>query len=123
MAIRGTALGTVILLGFGLFGGALIGALGIELAAFRIAGGALLFLVALDMIFASQSGMRSRTVRQQEEESYEEDISVFPLAIPLIAGPGAITSILLYTGGRDTLEVAAVLGVLALVLALVLGPV
>ena len=120
MAIRGTALGAVILLGFGLFGGALIGALGIELAAFRIAGGALLFLVALDMIFASQSGMRSRTVRQQEEESYEEDISVFPLAIPLIAGPGAITSILLYTGGRDTLEVAAVLGVLALVLVLVL---
>lgn len=120
MAIKGTALGAAILLAFALFGNALLGALGIELAAFRIAGGALLFLVALDMIFASPSGMRSRTVRQQEEVSYEEDISVFPLAIPLLAGPGAITSILLYTGGRSPLEIAAVLGVLAIVLLLVL---
>lgn len=120
LAIRGTIVGAAILLAFALVGDALLGALGIEIAAFRIAGGALLFLVALDMIFASPKGIRSRTVRQQEEVSYEDDISVFPLAIPLLAGPGAITSVLLYTGGRSPLEVAAVLGVLAVVLALVL---
>ena len=120
MAIKGTALGAGILLVFVFFGNPLLNALGIEIAAFRIAGGALLFLTALDMIFASSSGMRSRTVREQEEVSYEDDISVFPLAIPLIAGPGAITSILLYTGDRGSLEIMAVLGVLALVLLLVL---
>lgn len=120
MAIKGTVLGAGILLVFALFGNALLNALGIEIAAFRIAGGALLFLTALDMIFASSSGMRSRTVREQEEESYEDDISVFPLAIPLIAGPGAITSILLYTGDRGPVEIMAVLGVLAVVLLLVL---
>lgn len=120
MAIKGTVLGAGILLIFALFGNALLNALGIEIAAFRIAGGALLFLTALDMIFASSSGMRSRTVREQEEESYEDDISVFPLAIPLIAGPGAITSILLYTGDRGPVEILAVLGVLAMVLLLVL---
>ncbi|CAN5750954.1 MarC family protein [soil metagenome] len=119
MALRGTALGAAILFAFALFGGALLDALGIEIAAFRIAGGVLLFLVALDMIFASSTGIRSRTVREQEEDSYEGDISVFPLAIPLIAGPGAITSVLLYTGGRGPLEVAAVLAVLAIVLSLV----
>lgn len=119
MAIKGTLLGAGILLVFALFGGALLDALGIEIAAFRIAGGALLFLVALDMIFASSSGMRSRTVSQQEEEDYEGDVSVFPLAIPLIAGPGAITSVLLYTGGRAPLEITVVLAVLAVVLTLV----
>ncbi|MGB3634764.1 MAG: MarC family protein [Rubrobacteraceae bacterium] len=120
MAIKGTVLGAGILLIFALFGNALLNALGIEIAAFRIAGGALLFLTALDMIFASSSGMRSRTVREQEEESYEDDISVFPLAIPLIAGPGAITSILLYTGDRGPVEILSVLSVLAIVLLLVL---
>ena len=58
--------------------------------------------------------------REQEEDSYEEDISVFPLAIPLLAGPGAITGVLLYTGGRDTLEIATVLGVLTVILLLTL---
>lgn len=120
MALRGTILGAVILLVFGLAGDLLLDALGIELAAFRIAGGALLFLLALDMIFARPSGMRSRSVREQEEGSYEQDISVFPLAIPLIAGPGAITTVLLYTGGRGLLEVGAVLGVLVVVLLLTL---
>ncbi|MGF1471170.1 MAG: MarC family protein [Rubrobacteraceae bacterium] len=121
LALRGTVLGAAILLAFALFGNALLNALGIEIAAFRIAGGALLFLVALDMIFASSTGMRSRTVNQQEEDSYEGDISVFPLAIPLIAGPGAITSVLLYAGDRSTLELVVVLGVLVAVLLLVLG--
>ena len=119
-AIRGTALGAAILFLFALVGDVLLDALGIGLAAFRIAGGILLFLLALDMVFAHPSGVRSRTVREQEEESHEQDVSVFPLAIPLLAGPGAITTVLLYTGGRSVLEFAVFTAVLLVVLLLVL---
>jgi multiple antibiotic resistance protein len=119
-AIRGTALGAVILFVFALVGDALLGALGIGLPAFRTAGGILLFLLALDMIFARPTGLRSRTVREQEEESYEQDISVFPLAIPLLAGPGAITTVLLYTGGASLTQVAVLMAVLSAVLLLTL---
>jgi multiple antibiotic resistance protein len=120
-AIRGTVLGGAILLIFALVGDALLGALGIGLAAFRTAGGILLFLLALDMIFARPSGLRSRSVREQEEESYQDDISVFPLAIPLIAGPGAITTVLLYTGGSDVARTTVFIGVILAVLLLSLG--
>lgn len=118
-AIRGTVLGAAILFVFALVGNALLDALGIGLPAFRIAGGILLFLLALDMIFARPSGMRSSTVREQEEESYQQDISVFPLAIPLVAGPGGITTVLLYTGGGPT-QLALFLVVLLVVLLLTL---
>ncbi len=94
-AIRGTFLGSVILLLFAFAGDTLLEALGIGIPAFRIAGGVLLFLLSLDMIFASPAGLRSRTVREQEEISYEHDVSVFPFAIPLLSGPGAITTVLL----------------------------
>jgi multiple antibiotic resistance protein len=120
-AIRGTALGTAILLVFALAGDALLGALGIGLPAFRTAGGVLLFLLALDMIFASPAGLRSRTVREQEEISYEHDVSVFPLAIPLIGGPGAITTVLLYTGGRDLAGIGVFVVVLLAVMLLTLA--
>jgi multiple antibiotic resistance protein len=73
------------------------------------------------MIFASPTGLRSRTVREQEEISYEHDVSVFPLAIPLLAGPGAITTVLLYTGQRNTIELAAFATVLLAVLLLTLA--
>jgi multiple antibiotic resistance protein len=116
VALRGTVLGTLILLLFALAGDELLGALGIGLAAFRTAGGILLFLLALDMIFASPGGLRSRTVREQEEEDYSADISVFPLAIPLIGGPGAITTVLLYTGGSDLAGTAAFVAVLLVVM-------
>ncbi len=119
-AIRGTALGAVILFVFALVGDALLGALGIGLPAFRTAGGILLFLLALDMIFARPTGLRSRTVREQEEESYKQDVSVFPLAIPLLAGPGAITTVLLYTGGASLTQVAVLMAVLSAVLLLTL---
>jgi multiple antibiotic resistance protein len=102
VAIRGTIIGATILLLFTVAGDTLLEALGIGIPAFRIAGGVLLFLLSLDMIFASPSGLRSRTVREQEEVSYEDDVSVFPLALQLLAGPGAITTVLLYTGERNT---------------------
>ena len=119
-AIRGTMLGTGILLIFALAGDVLLSALGIGIPAFRIAGGVLLFLLSLDMIFASPDGLRSRTTREQEEDDYNQDVSVFPLAIPLLAGPGAITTVLLYTGERSAPELAVFIAVLLLVLLLTL---
>lgn len=119
-AIRGTLLGALILYLFALAGDVLLEALGIGLPAFRIAGGLLLFLLSLDMVFARPSGMRATTVREQEEDSYQQDISVFPLAIPLLAGPGAITTVLLYAGGSSTGNLLSFMGVLFVVLVLTL---
>lgn len=119
-AVRGTVLGTGILLIFALAGDVLLSALGIGIPAFRIAGGMLLFLLSLDMVFASPAGLRSRTVREQEEDDYIQDVSVFPLAIPLVAGPGAITTVLLYTGDRSPAELGIFVGVLLFVLLLTL---
>jgi multiple antibiotic resistance protein len=122
-AIRGTVLAAAILFFFAFVGQELLAALGIGAPAFRIAGGALLFLLSLDMVFARPSGVRRVTVPEQEEanEAKEEDISVFPLAIPLIAGPGSLTTVLLYTGNGGVLVIAAVLVVLSVVLLLVLA--
>lgn len=117
-AVRGVALGAAILFVFAFVGDALLEALGIGLPAFRIAGGALLFLVAVDIIFGRPSHVRPDL--EEEEPDSREDIAVFPLAIPLIAGPGALATVLLYTGGVGVGRMAAFLGVLALVLLLTL---
>ena len=95
IAIRGTALATVILLVFFFSGDLLLRSLGVSLAACRVAGGVLLFLLAIDMVFARQSGLRSTTAREQREAEHRQDITVFPLAFPLIAGPGALTTVIL----------------------------
>lgn len=117
-AIRGVALGAAILFVFAFIGDPLLEALGIGLPAFRIAGGALLFLVAIDIIFGRPSNVRPDP--EEEAPDPEQDIAVFPLAIPLIAGPGALATVLLYTGGSDAASMAAFMGVLAFVLALTL---
>lgn len=119
MAVKGVLIGAGIILFFALGGDFMLRALGIGLPAFRIAGGILLLLLAIDMIFARPSGLRSTTESEREEASHREDISVFPLAIPLIAGPGTLTTILLLMSrtNYEPLAVAGVLGVLALVLA------
>lgn len=121
MAFKGTAIALAMLLVFFLFGVELLRALGIGLPAFRIAGGVLLFLLAIDMIFARQSGIRATTAQERVEAARKEDISVFPLAFPLIAGPGALTTVLLMAAGRPGPLVlmgmlAALLGVLGLAL-------
>jgi len=95
VALRGIALSAAILLVFFLAGNGLLSALGIGIPAFRIAGGSFLFLLAIDMVFARQSGLRSTTASERAEAREREDISIFPLAFPLIAGPGAITTVLL----------------------------
>ncbi len=122
-AIRGVALAAGILFLFALVGDGLLAALGIGIPAFRIAGGALLFLLSVDIIFRSNrtTGARSSAAQEAEEDPHREDISVFPLAIPLIAGPGSLTTVLLYTGGTGFLETITVLGVLLVVLSLTLA--
>ena len=111
-------IGTGILLIFGLIGQYLFEALGISLSAFRIAGGVLLLLLAIDMVMARQSGLRSMTPGEDEESGQRQDISVFPLAIPLIAGPGSLTSVVLMItrADGDLAMQAAILGVMLSVL-------
>ncbi len=123
MAVRGTVIAAGILVVFVLVGDWLLRALGIGMPAFQIAGGVLLFLLAVDMVLARPSGLRGPTAREQKEAARSRDISVFPLAIPLIAGPGALTTVLLRVGdrGSDPVAILAVIGVLALVLVLTLS--
>lgn len=117
MAVRGTALATGMLLVFFLGGDRLLSALGIGMPAFRIAGGVLLFLLAIDMVFARHSGLRSTTRREQQEAVHKENISVFPMAFPLIAGPGALTTVLLMSSTwHRAVEFVGMLAVLLVVL-------
>jgi len=91
IAARAVGLAAGLLAFFGLFGAPLLAYLGIGLGAFRVAGGLLLFKIAVDMVFASRV---RETPEEEEEARVREDISVFPLAIPLLVGPGAMASIL-----------------------------
>ncbi len=123
MAYKSVAISALIFIVFALGGDLVLQALGISVNAFKIAGGALLFLLSVDMVFARQSGLRSTTVREQDEARYREDISVFPMAFPLIAGPGALATLLLFvveTRGQP-LALLALLGVIMVVLALTLA--
>jgi multiple antibiotic resistance protein len=95
MAVRGTIIAGGILLGFALIGEYLLSGLGISLAALRISGGILLLLIGIDKVFArSNSGSTTISAERQEAES-KEDISVFPLATPLLAGPGSMGATML----------------------------
>ena len=95
MAIRGSLIASGILLVFALFGESLLSALGISLAALRTSGGILLLLIGIDMVFARSSGGTSTTDDETQEAEQKMDISVFPLATPLIAGPGAMGAAIL----------------------------
>jgi multiple antibiotic resistance protein len=123
MAIRGIVIAAIILLVFAFAGDFLLRALGVSIAAFRIAGGVLLFLISFDMLFAHATPIRRTTEREDEEAESKHDISVFPLAIPLIAGPGGLTSVVLLMGraGSDPMMEAIVLGTMALVLVITLA--
>lgn len=126
MALKAVAIATGILLLFAVFGDAILTGLGISLAAMRTAGGILLMLVAIDMVFARHSGVSSATDDETLEARGKRDISVFPLATPLIAGPGAMGAVVLLTaeGIGDfthwTVVVGALLSVMVLTLALLL---
>jgi multiple antibiotic resistance protein len=117
MAGKGALVALSICVLFALVGARFLDIMGISLSAFRIAGGTLLFLIALEMVFARTSGTKS-TMPEKEEAKTREDISVFPLAFPFIAGPGALATILLTAGElRSTpLLFAGFLAVVALVI-------
>jgi len=92
---RAIVISAVIIAFFAIVGRFLLDRLGISLYAFNVAGGILLFLVAVDMLFGRPSGARE-TKAEEEDAKTREDISVFPLAIPMIAGPGTIATTILY---------------------------
>lgn len=97
MAGKAAAIALAICVLFAFGGARFLSIMGISLSSFRIAGGTLLFLISLEMVFARTSGTKS-TTPEREEAMKREDISVFPLAFPFIAGPGALATILLTAG-------------------------
>jgi multiple antibiotic resistance protein len=122
MAVRGTLIATGILLTFALTGDLLLASLGISLAALRVAGGILLLLIAIDMVFARPSGGTTTTAEETEEAARRADVSVFPLATPLIAGPGAMGAVILLMADvrGDLLGQSIVIGMLLAVLVITL---
>jgi multiple antibiotic resistance protein len=121
MAIRATGVATIILLIFALFGEKLLAALHIELNSFRIAGGIMLFLIALDMVFEKRTQRREERAQKIIETPEIEDVSIFPMAMPMIAGPGSIASVMLLMSQNEGLEPAAIIiSALAAVLLLTL---
>ena len=95
MAIKGVGIAACVFAFFALIGGRLLGMLGIGLPAFRTAGGLMLLVIAFEMVFEKRNPRRSRTADRIAAESGPRDVSVFPIAIPLVSGPGAITSLVL----------------------------
>jgi len=120
MALRGTLIATAILMFFAVFGDAMLKLFGITLPALRIAGGILLLLISIDMVFARHSGGTGTTPEEENEAQGRSDISVFPLATPLIAGPGAISAVILLTTGTGGFTIEWVVVVVALLAILLL---
>ena len=121
MAVRAVLVASAILFVFALFGEDLLRVLGISLASFRIAGGIMLFLIALDMVFEKRTQRREARADKIRETPEVEDVSVFPMAMPMLAGPGAIASVMLLVGNAQGLPqtlvvLAALLAVLVLTL-------
>jgi multiple antibiotic resistance protein len=117
MALRSTLVAALILYLFAIFGEAFLGALGISLDAFRVAGGVMLFLIALEMVFEKRTERRTHRAEDVKADPQHEDISIFPMAIPMIAGPGSIASVMLLTSKSVGIaQTLVVLGALALVL-------
>jgi multiple antibiotic resistance protein len=114
MALRGVLIATGILLFFALFGEAMLRIFGITLPALRIAGGVLLLLISIDMVFARHSGGTGTTPEEESEARNRADISVFPLATPLIAGPGAISGVILLCAAQGAFTLGWLLVVAAL---------
>ncbi|MGH6658932.1 MAG: MarC family protein [Sphingomicrobium sp.] len=123
MAIRSAFVAWIILMVFGLLGRPLLETLGISLASFRIAGGILLFYIAFEMVFDQRKDRKETRAHDLEGNTPEvEDVSIFPMGIPMIAGPGAIASVMLWISrADDPLHIAMVLGAMTLVVLLTLA--
>ena len=121
MAIRSSLIAWAILMFFALLGRPMLHALGISLASFRIAGGILLFYIAVDMVFERRTERREKRAEEIEGTPEAEDISVFPMAIPMISGPGSIASAMLWVSRAETpLHVAVVLAAITVVMLITL---
>lgn len=120
-AIRAVVIATIVLLVFALLGEALLRALGISLASLRTAGGIILLLIGIEMVFARSSGASSTTLQEDEEAHERQDVSVFPMALPLIAGPGSMGAVMLMMAHAPTLsEQATVIACIGLIMLLTL---
>jgi multiple antibiotic resistance protein len=108
MAVRAVLVASIILTVFALFGEALLHALGISLPSFRIAGGIMLFLIALEMVFEKRTQRREDRAHKIMDTPEVEDVSIFPMAMPMIAGPGSIASVMLLMSRNDGIERSAV---------------
>ena len=112
MAVRAVVVAGLILFGFALFGEALLAGLGIELASFRIAGGIMLFLIALEMVFEKRTERRedraAKVSAEQVDPDNANDVSIFPMAMPMIAGPGSIATVMLLMSRTNGIERSAV---------------
>jgi multiple antibiotic resistance protein len=121
MAIRSVLVAWCILLFFALLGEPLLSTLGISLSAFRLAGGIMLFMIAIDMVFEKRTERREERAREIEGTPEADDISVFPMAIPMIAGPGSIASVMLLSArAQGTVEGITVFAAMTAVLLLTL---
>ena len=118
MAIRSSVIAWGVLMFFALLGKPMLHALGISLASFRIAGGVMLFMIALDMVFERRTQRREVRAQSIEGTPDADDISVFPMAIPMISGPGSIASAMLWVSRAD--DAAQVLTVLAAITVVIL---
>ena len=98
VALRGSIIAFIILAVFALFGASVLGVLGISIGAFRLAGGLLLFWIAFEMVFERRQDRKEKTTEAAITKDHIENIAVFPLALPLIAGPGAISATILLSG-------------------------
>jgi multiple antibiotic resistance protein len=117
MAIRSSVIAWAILMFFALLGRPLLHALGISLASFRIAGGIMLFFIAVDMVFEKRTERREKRAEAFERTPDVEDVSVFPMAMPMIAGPGSIASAMLWVSRAETpVFVAVVLAAITVVM-------
>lgn len=121
MALRASAIATIILLFFALLGEELLDALHIQLDSFRIAGGLMLFFIAFEMVFEKRQQRREERAEKLAATPEVEDVSVFPMAMPMLAGPGAIAAVMLLMNEADTPEetlvVLAALGAVLLITA------
>lgn len=120
VAVRGSLIAFGILAVFAVFGSGILGVLGISMGSFRIAGGLMLFAIAFEMIFEKRNERKEKTKDDAITRDHIHHLAVFPLAIPLIAGPGAISATVLIAGTMDGIAGrVGLIGVIAVCLALV----
>jgi multiple antibiotic resistance protein len=120
VALRGSLIAFFILAAFALFGASVLNVLGISIGAFRIAGGLLLFWIAFEMVFEKRQDRKEKTTAVAITQDHIHNIAVFPLALPLIAGPGAISATILLAGALPgTVDRMQLIGVIAVNLGLV----